>query len=118
MATYTKDQIARYLSAISFNTAAHGETPSLAHLTALVRHQLAAVPFESLSLHYSRTHRLSLDPQDLYTKIVGTGRGGYCMEDNTFFGTVLRSLGYELISTGGRISSATAGRPGNMFFGW
>lgn len=30
-------------------------------------------------------------------------RGGYCMELNQFFGCVLMSMGFEVVSTGGRV---------------
>jgi arylamine N-acetyltransferase len=46
---------------------------------------------------------LSLDPEDLFRKIVENGRGGYCMEVSAFFGTVLRSLGFRLYSAGARV---------------
>ncbi|CAI4216100.1 unnamed protein product [Parascedosporium putredinis] len=93
----------------------------------LVRHHLAAVPFESLSLHYSPRRTLSVDPEDLFRKIVrppraaldspndeddnaaaaaagvhpdGDRRGGYCMEVNTLLASVLRGLGYDVLSVG------------------
>ncbi len=119
--SYTRDQLDRYLTYIGWDAVASStpEKPgSLEHLTRLMQLQLAAVPFECLSLHYSKSRLLSLDPGDLYTKVVEHGRGGYCMENNTFFATVLRSLGYSLIHAGGRISDATAGRPGGGYQGW
>jgi arylamine N-acetyltransferase len=76
------------------------------------------VPFENLSLHYSQTHLLSLDPEDLFVKIVDRKRGGYCMENNAFFGAVLRSLGYDLINAGARIADAVVGKTGDGFEGW
>ncbi|EHL03336.1 putative Arylamine N-acetyltransferase, pineal gland isozyme NAT-3 [Glarea lozoyensis 74030] len=41
----------------------------------------------------------------MYEKIVtaNRGRGGYCMQVNLFFATVMKSLGFELIATGGRV---------------
>ena len=91
------------------------------------------VPFENLSLHYSESHNIDIDPQVLWDKVIGrglreqakdegtetighvdseageeadssqktahnrrkwqAGRGGYCMENNCFFGTILRSIG-------------------------
>lgn len=68
--------------------------------------QLAAVPFGSLGLHYSVHHTVSLDTDVLFHKLVDRRMGGYCMENNTFFATVLRSLGYRLYSTGARVSCA------------
>jgi arylamine N-acetyltransferase len=68
--------------------------------------QLAAVPFGNLVLHYSPYHAIFLDAETLFTKIVERKLGGYCMENNGFFATVLRSLGYELYTTGARVSCA------------
>jgi arylamine N-acetyltransferase len=47
---------------------------------------------------------------DLYTKFaergIEYGRGGRCMENNGFFGTVLRSLGFDVRNCAGRVSRA------------
>ncbi|KAK0750104.1 hypothetical protein B0T18DRAFT_389585 [Schizothecium vesticola] len=72
---------------------------------------MARVPFESLSLHYSMHRTLSFGPDDLLSKIV-KGSGGYCMELNTFFVSVLRSLNYPLFSVGGRVGM------GGAYGGW
>lgn len=119
---YTEDQISKYLDHIGWSrwtsNADTGPPGSLPFLRRLMTLQLATVPFESLTLHYSKFHLLSLDLQDLYHKIVERGMGGYCMENNTFFGAVLRSLGYTVLSAGARVSDATAGRPGGGYKGW
>jgi arylamine N-acetyltransferase len=76
---------------------------ALSFLKTLQKHNLVAIPFENLNLHYGRSG-ISLRPDDLYHKIVESkGRGGYCMENNFIFGTVLRSLGYQLYPTGARV---------------
>jgi arylamine N-acetyltransferase len=109
---YTRDQIDDYFSYISFpvtnfnitpNSASTGE--GLVFLSALQKYQLSRVPFENLALHYSKERHISLDQQDLFEKIVASknGRGGYCMENNAFFGTVLKTLGFEVIPTGARV---------------
>ena len=127
--TYTDAQVSDYFSYIRLPNDSYDlqYTPSKLHepgnslrfLRLLQQHQLAAVPFENLSLHYSPHHSISLDPEYLYSKIVGTGRGGYCMESNCFFGTVLRSLGFNVCSVGARVSKglATGGNPDD-FLGW
>ncbi len=115
---YSSEQIDRYLSHIGWDPESPGQPGSLEYLARLMKLHLARVPFECLSLHYSKTHLLSLDPTDLYHKIVDRGMGGYCMETNTFFGTALRALGYSVMSAGGRISDATGGRPGDGYAGW
>jgi arylamine N-acetyltransferase len=118
MAIYSKDQLSQYFEHISLPDKWRASEPSLGHLTELVKHQFSTVPFENISLHYSENHALSLDPEDLFLKIVVKSRGGYCMENNTFFGTVLRSLGFHIINAGARVSEATEGRPGGRYGGW
>ncbi|KAK4961761.1 hypothetical protein LTR10_002252 [Elasticomyces elasticus] len=98
-------------------------------LGALVTHTLAHIPFENLSLHYSPTHAVSIHPDALFQKIIRAdmGRGGYCLENNVFLGTVLRSLGFDVglrsMSVGARINRMGKGGVGNedgmtSFGGW
>ncbi|KAJ4390335.1 hypothetical protein N0V85_007323 [Neurospora sp. IMI 360204] len=101
MLTYTQDQLDRYFRHIGYSP--KDSEDDLGRLAMLQLRHMARVPFESLTLHYSKHHRLSLDLEDLFEKIVDKGRGGYCMEVNAFFGAVLRSLGYTLINVGGRV---------------
>ena len=118
--TYTPEQIQLYFERIALptehRTCAAAVNPERARtledglpfLEALMRHQLASVPFENLELHYSSHHTISLDHLHLFHKIVerDSGRGGYCMENNLFFATVLRSLGFEVRTCGARICRA------------
>ena len=117
MSTYNSAQITKYLEHIGFrhpeNVQQLAADAPLHLLTQLQLLHMARVPFESLSLHYSRSRLLSLDPEDLFDKIVNKGRGGYCMEVNAFFATVLRSLGFKLISVGGRVAG-----PDGTYKGW
>lgn len=118
-AVYNDSQVSEYFSYISLPIESrelrytpaklHEPSNALKFLTTLQKHQLATVPFENLSLHYSPQHNVSLDPDDLYSKIIGTGRGGYCMENSCFFGTVLRTLGFDVCSAGARVSKGVDG---------
>ncbi|KAF2460686.1 hypothetical protein BDY21DRAFT_280446 [Lineolata rhizophorae] len=118
---YTPAQLTRYFAHIALpSTHQHHSTASLPPASALSllarlqRHQLAAVPFENLSLHYSRARRVSLAADDVLDKVLGgpegdkvaARRGGYCMENNTLFGSVLRALGYSVYAVGGRVNEA------------
>ena len=51
------------------------------------------VPFENLDIHLGRA--ISLDPADLFAKIVTRKRGGYCYEVNSFFAMILRAFGFR-----------------------
>lgn len=129
---YTPAQLSRYFDHIRFPHHYRSITPSLAqspaglaHLKRLERYQLATVPWENLSKHYSRYSTPTtavLGANDLFEKIVGSGsgregggggRGGGCLENNAFFGTVLRSLGFDCYSGGGRVNMG-----GGVYTGW
>jgi len=111
MSKYTQDQLARYLEYIRFQPSpvSNGEIYEAYNLVKdVMQHHMARVPFESLSLHYSKHRQLSLDPEDLFQKIVGdgtNGRGGYCMEVNAFFGAILRTMGFSVYGAGGRVKN-------------
>jgi arylamine N-acetyltransferase len=103
--TYTDGQVSRYLERINFPTVTPPSfpAPTLDTLRRLVACHLNACPFENLSLHYSTQRTISLNPELLFDKLVNKRRGGYCMEQNEAFATLLRSLGYILYTVGGRV---------------
>jgi arylamine N-acetyltransferase len=120
---YTPSQIDHYLAYIQLPSRFHrSSTPplTLEYLTALHVHQITAVPFENLTLHYSKSHTVSLDPQILYEKIVtnARGRGGYCMENSIFFNHMLRGLGFHVYMTGVRVRPRVGGVPAGDYIGW
>jgi len=47
---------------------------------------------------------ISSDLSKVFEKLVKKPRGGYCFEQNTLFATVLRSLGYGVITAAARHS--------------
>ena len=67
---------------------------SLATLKALHYSYVHSVPFENLDIHLGQP--ISLEPSDLFTKIVTRKRGGYCYEVNSFFAMILRSFGFDV----------------------
>ncbi|KAH6877193.1 hypothetical protein B0T10DRAFT_520734 [Thelonectria olida] len=110
----SQNQIDQYLNHIGFPQHLHPDDP-LQLLAELQKRQLEIVPFENFALHYSRTKVLSLDLDDLFKKVVVRGRGGYCMENNNFFGAVLRGLGFESTYVVGRVKCP--GKKG-AWLGW
>ena len=125
---YSNDQLRQYLAILNYSAKndalesllAEKESDPLGALTRLQRKQLASIPFGNLALHYSPHHTISLDPEALFTKLVERRLGGYCMENNTFFAIILRSLGFTLYTTGARVADAVddpTGDPGG-FGGW
>ena len=119
--TYSKEQITKYFDRLRlpdserhFDVAAFKPNDALAYLTLLQKHQLAEVPFENLTLHYSTHRQVSIHPEELYKKIIGdnNGRGGYCMENNGLLGTLLHSLGFNVYSAGARVFD------GGKWTGW
>ncbi|KIX03370.1 uncharacterized protein Z518_06922 [Rhinocladiella mackenziei CBS 650.93] len=125
--TYTREQLAKYVGRIapepSYTLAtleSEIQADPLAALGRLQLRQIAFNPWGNVALHYSWHRTLSLDPEALFHKIVERRLGGYCMENNTFFSAVLRSLGYQLYVTGARISYSLEGNGRNPegFAGW
>ena len=123
VSAYSPSQISGWESHVSLPSRFHSsQNPSkdLKYLTALHVHQIAAAPYENLALHYSKEHAVSLEPQELYTKIVTNrrGRGGYCMENSIFFNHVLKALGFQVYTAGVRIRPRNGGVPGGDYIGW
>ncbi len=112
-ATYTRTQLSQWLSLINQNQPALSlddlqeliKKDPLEALRMIQLWQLATVPFGNLALHYSQHHTVSLDSETLFHKIVVRRMGGYCMENNAFMATVLRSLGYILYTAGARVGN-------------
>lgn len=96
---------------LSDTTLATTKQHGLPFLQALTRYHTCNVPFENLELHYSAQKTITLNTSDLYDKIVKQRRGGRCMENNTFFATVLRSIGFDVRNCGGRVSRAMSPYP-------
>lgn len=112
--TFNKEQLSAYFDHVKLPKEYHGDNVplDLKFLTALHRHQIAAIPYENLSLHYSQEKTIDLDPQVLYTKFISTrNRGGYCMEGCLFFLHILRSLGFDAYPTVVRIRLRENGVP-------
>ena len=68
--------------------------PTLATLRALHWHHVLAIPFENLDVLLERP--IALDLPSVEHKLVHHHRGGYCYEQNTLFGAVLRRLGFQV----------------------
>ncbi|KIV94803.1 hypothetical protein PV10_02535 [Exophiala mesophila] len=124
--TYNDDQLSTYVALInpdpSYSLAklrSEIQENPLAALSTLQLRQIAAVHWGNVALHYSHHRTLALDPDSLFHKIVERKFGGYCMENNAFFSTILRSLGYQIYVSGARISNALMGHADpDGFAGW
>lgn len=118
--TYTPVQLETYLRRIGYVPATKEGTSLLEDvrqriqnnpvdtLCELQRRHLAAIPWGNSALHYSQHHTISLNAESLYEKMTERRLDGYCMENSGLFFVVLRSLGYMVYATGGRVSHAAA----------
>ncbi len=70
------------------------ERPSAELLRRLQYAHVTTVPYENADI--VRGVPLSLDPDDLYKKIVIGRRGGYCFELNGLYGQLLRAAGFNV----------------------
>ena len=117
--TYTDSQLETFFSLLPYqpplSLASFCELKAKSPLTALRKLHLltlAFAPFGSLGIHYSPTRIICIDADVLYHKIVERRHGGYCMEMNCFWSTVLRCLGYDCYIVGARVSHAEGGVQG------
>ncbi|EAW10534.1 arylamine N-acetyltransferase family protein [Aspergillus clavatus NRRL 1] len=119
--SYTADQLEVYLQRIGYaeSASAAGSTrlqllqqciqkDPLAALTEIQQRHLGAIPWGNSSLHYSQHHTVSIHPSCIFEKLVVRKMDGYCMENTNLLFTVLRTLGYRVYPTGGRVSRAAA----------
>jgi arylamine N-acetyltransferase len=101
--TYTEFQLKCYLKRINFEPNNELPKPTFITLKRLIAGHLASCPFENLSLHYTTEPRIDLDIELVFEKFVNRHRGGYCMEHNGLFSTVLKSLGFQNYNIGARV---------------
>lgn len=60
-----------------------------------------AIPFENLDVLLGRT--IKIDDDNVFTKLVTAGRGGWCFEQNGLFSLVLKALGFAVTNLSGRV---------------
>ena len=70
-------------------------SPDLETLTALMQAHVTSIPFENLDVQLGR--KLTIAPEEAFTKIVERNRGGWCYEQNGLFGLILSEIGYEVV---------------------
>ena len=100
-------QLEAYLSRINYNGP---REITGATLDAVIKAHVGAVPFENLDpFEFGLTP--SLDPEDLYKKIVENRRGGYCFELNTALHHLLLAMGFEAYPVVVRITMGPPGPP-------
>lgn len=103
----TQEQVQAYLDRIGF---ADEPVISKEVLDELVFCHQKTVPFETYDVHVGGITP-SLAEADLYQKIVGAGRGGYCFEINKAFEMLLAGLGFDVRPC---LCRAVRGRDGRM----
>ena len=107
--SYSPDQIDRYLQRIGHNgnsTDIHQSVQNdpLNTLSKLQRLHLCTIPWGNSALHYSQHHSISIHPQAIFEKLVIRRLDGYCLESTNLFYGILRSLGYQVYPTAGRVN--------------
>lgn len=75
--------------------------PTVRVLDAIVARHANAIPFENLDPFLGTPNRLDL--ASLQEKLVSSGRGGYCFEQNLLLRAVLRRLGFEVTGLSARV---------------
>lgn len=85
--------LAAYLRRIGLDLAVSA-APSHSTLTAIMAAQSRAVAFENVDVVLKKT--IAITPAEVEKKLVGSGRGGYCFEQNQLLASALQSLGFDV----------------------
>ena len=91
----TAQQVQVYLARLEITEPVQNDLDSL---NRLLFAQLTHIPFDSLDV-WGAGICPSMKLNDIYEKIVETGRGGYCFELNTLFRALLNALGFDAYQT-------------------
>ncbi|GAT25958.1 N-acetyltransferase family protein [Aspergillus luchuensis] len=121
--SYTPDQLTLYLERIHYGSNESATSSSrlqqaqqavkadpLGTLYEIQRRHLASIPWGNSALHYSNHRTIDIRPACVYEKLITRRLDGYCMENNTLLYWVLKSLGYAVYATGGRVCLAATGQ--------
>jgi N-hydroxyarylamine O-acetyltransferase len=76
-------------------------TATLETLVGIHLHHPQAIPFENLDPLLKRPASLNIDAIEL--KILGSGRGGWCFEQNLLLSNVLQTLGFRVTGLAARV---------------
>lgn len=95
----TREEVRNYLAHLSVTDAPAATEDFLVKVT---RAHLEVVPFENLEVHYEHREP-SLEPADLFQKVVGNKRGGYCFELNKLFYLLLKGCGFTCYPVPARV---------------
>ncbi|MEU6093596.1 arylamine N-acetyltransferase [Streptomyces sp. NPDC047079] len=79
----------------------HPAWPTMDVLRELQLRHLLTVPFENLSIHLGE--EIVLEEKQLFDKIVGARRGGFCYELNGSFAALLAALGFDVTLLAARV---------------
>jgi N-hydroxyarylamine O-acetyltransferase len=79
--------------------------PTRQVLEALHLAHATSIPYENLDVLLKRPIRLDLT--SLQDKLIHSGRGGYCYEQNSLFAAVLRQLGFTVTTLAARVRYRT-----------
>lgn len=87
----TQHFIDRYVIDSGISTALNADSSELTLINQLIAHHLEHLPFCSANVLLKK--ELSLDPDNVFQRLVEQRRGGYCYEHNKLFQILLAELG-------------------------
>jgi arylamine N-acetyltransferase len=115
---FSNEEIDLYLQYLELPPTASKAPRGYEFLNTIHIHQISKVPFENLGIHYSKAHDLDVNPRAVYQQVMsGNGRGGQCMQLNILLSHILRGLGFQCYTTGGRARLRVNGIPQGNYMG-
>ncbi|KAK6543775.1 N-terminal acetyltransferase [Orbilia ellipsospora] len=116
--TLSEEQTEEYLAFLKFtkDEIIEIKEPTLENLAILMLRHLSEAPFNNVDIHYTKAHKITINLDHLFNKIVNRKRGGYCMEMNLLFSHLLATLGYNVWMAPARVSRERGGDVNNRNF--
>ncbi|WP_210610574.1 arylamine N-acetyltransferase family protein [Priestia flexa] len=72
----------------------HPQTDQTLLLKHIHKQSVLTIPFENLDIHLNKP--LSINPKEVFDKVVRNKRGGLCFETNSLLYTILTKIGFEV----------------------
>jgi arylamine N-acetyltransferase len=93
---FTESQVRQYPERIKFPSTRLPITPNVENLRILVACVQSTIPWENITLQYSKQYTMALQKDSNFKNLIIRRRGGSCPEKAPSFARLLNTFGYDV----------------------